>query len=150
MYETWRVERWDTPFSDVESLVMVKLVDQAGLSIVLEAPLLVGRPRWSIECGRAPAYRNIMEEYRIGLWQHLDETSQRCGRSFVVVNSPWVAEFHRSEPLLEFYAGAVRHFVVSTEDDVVEVLSASPPAVVALGPTDPDEPPAGKSILVCP
>jgi hypothetical protein len=30
MYEGWRVERWETPISDVESVVMVSLIDDGG------------------------------------------------------------------------------------------------------------------------
>ncbi len=147
MYDTWKIERWETPFSDATSLVMARLVDCDGLSIVLEAPHLTDRPRWRIEFGRCAAYRNILEEYRLGLWAHLDQSKQRCGNAFVVTNSPWIAEFREHEPLLEVHDSGVKHFVVATEDDVVEILSGSPPRIVGLGSTDPDEPPAGKSLV---
>jgi hypothetical protein len=137
MYEGWRLERWETPVSDAESVGMVSLADgNEGLAITLDARDSRHRwHRWRLVFERHPAYRNIMEEFRLELWRHRDETGQRCGWTFVVPDSPWVAAFKLDEELLEVWYPTIKHFVISTEDDVVEVLSPEPPRVEDLGPT---------------
>ncbi|HYE19344.1 MAG TPA: hypothetical protein VEA69_12920 [Tepidisphaeraceae bacterium] len=82
---------------------------------------------------RCPAYRNIMEEFRLALWGHLDATGQRCGWTFTVVGSPWIASFRPAEPLLDLYFPGLAHYVITTEDDVVEVLADAPPRFEDLG-----------------
>ncbi|GBE94249.1 hypothetical protein [Nostoc cycadae] len=146
MYKNWQVKRWVTPIADLSSLVMVSLIDDGMLNITIEAPLLSNRPRWRFTFDKYPAYRNILEEYRLGLWKHLDESHQRCGNTFIVKNSPWIASFQSQEPFLELYNPHLIHYVISTEDDVIEILAPSV-EVTYLGNTDLYEPKAGKSIV---
>ena len=147
MYEGWQITRWDTPVSDVNSLVMVSLVDDGMLRITFEAPRLSNRPRWCFTFKSYPAYRNILEEYRLGLWKHLDQTNQRCGHTFIIESSPWIASFQSEEPFLELYNRDLMHYVISTEDDVIEILATSV-EVADLGDTASDVPRAGKSIVL--
>lgn len=133
-YEAWKVRRWQTPFSDIRSITMATLTDNNQvLEIVLEATREEARPRWAVRFKIYPVYRNIMESYRLKLWKHLDETGQRCGHTFTVEDSPWLVHFHDEEPLLAVSFPALEHFVITTEDDVVEVLSPEAPEVEFLG-----------------
>jgi hypothetical protein len=126
MYEEWVITRWETPVGDIDRLLMVSLVDRQGeLQLVVEAFRAPNRPRWRVTFRDYPAYRNIDERYRDALWRWLDASAQRCGATFTVSESPafssWGATYfddvnrHR------------RHFVISTADDVIEVLSAGEP-----------------------
>lgn len=124
MYKDWQIKRWDTPVSDVKPLVMVSLIDDGTLRITVEAGRLDNRSRWCFTFESYPAYRNILEEYRLGLWQHLDQSNQRFGYTFIVENSPWIASFRSEEILLEIYPNLI-HYVISTEDDVIEVIAPS-------------------------
>ncbi len=144
MYEDWQIKRWDTPASDINSLVMVSLVDDGVLRIIFEAPRLSNRPRWQFTFNAYPAYRNILEEYRLNLWKHLDQSNQRCGNTFIVGNSPWIAYFQSREPLIDIHSTNLIHYVIATEDDVIEIL-ASFVEVIDLGNTASDVPRAGKS-----
>jgi hypothetical protein len=145
-YSAWVVSPLLTPVSDVGSLALVHLHDNnRGLEIVVEAPRKPQRPRWSLTFSVYPAYRNVPEELRLALWRHLDATSQVSGHTFEVVNSPWLSAFRASEPLVDVHFPKLRHFVVTTEDDVIEVLSPEPPKVLELGPAPADALPAGKS-----
>jgi hypothetical protein len=145
MYEGWRIQRWDTPVSDNGANRMVSLVDDGELAITLEDAHSPQRLRWRFVFQKYPAYRNILEEHRLELWQHLDETKQRCGNTFSVLDSPWIASFRPREPLLDVYYPALVHYVITTGDDVVEVLSPQPPQIENLGPAPADAPPPGKS-----
>lgn len=129
MYKNWKIKKWETPFSSVKSLTMVSLVDKGSLKILLEASREKGRPRWEVAFKRVPAYRNILEEYRLSLWEYLDKTSQRCGNTFEVVDSSWISELAKQEALLLFKNEKLHHYVIATEDDVLEVLSDEEPRV---------------------
>jgi hypothetical protein len=128
MYYKWKIKRWETPISDSKWLGMVSLHDVTEMNI-LDIRLNDGKQEISIKFENYPAYRNILEEYRTALWRHLDETSQRCGWTFEVVDSSWSEELNKREPLLEFKNPGLRHFVLSTDDDVIEVLSNLEPRI---------------------
>lgn len=145
MYDTWIIERWETPLSAIESIVMASLVDDGQLAITFEAPRQAGRPRWRVTFESAPGYRNLVEEFRLELWDHLDRTQQRCGNTFIVANSPWIAELRQREALFDNYHPSASHFVFLTEDDIIEVLAPSRPAIESLGITPEGAPPVGKS-----
>jgi hypothetical protein len=126
MYEEWVITRWETPVGDIDRLLMVSLIDRQGeLQLVVEAFRASNRPRWRVTFRDYPAYRNIDERYRDALWRWLDASAQRCGTTFTVRESPAFSSWGAT------YLGDVnrhlRHFVVSTADDVIEVLSAGEP-----------------------
>lgn len=145
MYKNWKIEKWTTPFSNVKSLTMLSLLDKDKLTILLEAPREFNRPRWKVEFSRVPIYRNIMEEYRICLWEYLTKTSQKCGNSFKVVNSPLIAEFSEKESMFSVLNLTPSHYVITTEDDVIEVVSNKGPIITCLGPVSEKERASGKS-----
>jgi len=66
------------------------------------------------------------EAYRCRLWEWLSRTRQRCGATFTVREAApftsWAADAYMSD-----IESGLRHFVVATDDDVVEVLSRNQP-----------------------
>lgn len=150
MYENWRITRWETPVVDIHAVALVSLIDNVSLEVTVEATRMPGRPRWRFVFDRVAAYRNILEEYRLELWGHLDESGQRCGFTFTVQDSPWIAELRPNEPLLELYNPGLQHYVLCTDDDVIEVLSAQPVRVQAAESAPPDSPTPGKATHLYP
>jgi hypothetical protein len=144
MYEGWRITRWETPVVDLDRLLMVSLTDaNQELVVVFEGPPSLGRPRWRVTFRRYPAYRNIDESYRVNLWKWLEQTGQRNGFTFTVEETPRFASWETG--YLEDVAPNTRHFVITTEDDVVEVLSAEQPSWQALAPALSEERLPGKA-----
>jgi hypothetical protein len=135
MTKGWDVQRWDTPVSDVQSLAMVSLVDRGQLSIVLEDVRSPKRRRFRFIFSKYPAYRNILEEYRLKLWKQLDEkTAKKLGWTFILSNSEWLRSLYDTEPLLETNFPRLTHYVIGSEDDVIEVLSPDPPTIAEVAP----------------
>ena len=130
MYDNWKIKKWETPVSDWKWLFMDSLTDSAKthtLEILLSDK--DDYPQIAIQFKNYPIYRNIVEEYRTTLWNHLSKTSQWCGWTFEVVNSPWLEKLCKIEPLIEVHDSGLRHFVISTNDDVIEVLSNLEPNI---------------------
>jgi len=133
-YTDWQIEKWSSPVSECDNLFLESLFDGKRLNDYrLEILLTTGdrddSPKYQFTFDAYPAYRNIVEEYRLELWTHLDNTKQRCGWTYTVPDSPWISELHRSEPLLSENYPTLRHWVIATWDDVVEVLSPTPPEI---------------------
>jgi hypothetical protein len=150
MYETWRLTRWDTPMSHAPSLRMEYLLDRQDeggmLEIGLQSVSASERIRYRITFVRYPAYRNVAERYRLELWTLRDAVSSAAamGWTMIIADSPWIQEF-ADEPLLLALNENLVHYMVTTEDDVIEVLTNQPPKIEVLGPVDPSEPLPGKS-----
>ena len=126
MYDGWRISRWETPAVDATRLLMVSLVDaEQELVLLLESFRESGRPRWRVRFRRYYAYRNIDESFRNELWRWLDESGQRVGFTFTVEESPRLASW--STEHLHDLVPQIRHFVIATEEDVVEVLADEDP-----------------------
>ena len=144
MYEGWRISRWETPVVDVDRLLMVSLGDvDRELVLLLESSRVPSRPRWRVRFRQYPAYRNIDEAYRTDLWRWLDESGQRLGFTFTVEESPRFASW--GTVYLHDVLPKTRHFVIATEDDVVEVLSAEEPTWEAAEPAEASAPLPGKA-----
>lgn len=145
MYEGWTFERLETPISDLKSIAMVSLVDDGCLKITVEDLRDPTRPRWRFTFKHAPIYRNIPEEYRIELWELIHQGGECKGWTVMVPSSPWLAQLKEKEPLIEVHHPNLLHFVVGTEDDVIDVLSSEAPLVESVEPASPDDAVPGKS-----
>lgn len=144
MYENWKIKDWQTPILEIEDLQMVSLSDDnCSLTIVVQGLLDPERRRFRISFSRYPAYRNINEDYRNELWNILSKKIGKWGRTFIVSNSPWIQSFS-NETLLFIYPQII-HYVICTEDDVIEVLSPEPPEIVEIEPADKNDELPGKS-----
>ena len=146
MYEDWAAERWETPFHDVESLVMVSLIDDGSLEVVLEDARGEARNRWSVCFEQVVAYRNILEEYRLALWSRREEIGAPRGWSWRLTSSDWLGALRESESLIDVHAKDARHYLIATEDDVIEVFTPEEPRIEDLGSAG-DAPVAGKSVV---
>ena len=134
MYENWVAERWQTPFSDVQSLVMVSLIDDGSPRLVLEDARGEERCRWSVRFENVVAYRNMLEEYRVSLWARREEIGGPRGWTWRLTRSDWLCELREQEPLVDINAPGAIHYLIATEDDVVEVFMAELPVIDELGP----------------
>ncbi|MGC4093233.1 MAG: hypothetical protein QM756_42955 [Polyangiaceae bacterium] len=144
MYDGWRITRWETPVVDTSRLAMVSLIDvDHELDVLLEAVHSPGRPRWRVRFRQYPAYRNVDESYRTDLWRWLDESKQRVGSTFTVEESPRFASW--GTVYLHDVVPNAQHFVIATEDDVIEVVSAQLPTWESADPAPLSSPTPGKS-----
>ena len=105
------------------------------------------RRRFQADFTRYPGYRNLLEEYRLELWQIL-AGSAAIGWTLQVAVSPWIAELKQHEPLLEAIFPNLKHWLIRTEDDVIEVLSDETPTFREIAPATAEIPPAGKSTIL--
>lgn len=144
MYEGWRISRWETPVVDAARLAMVSLADvDHELVVVFEAVHVPDRPRWRVRFRQYPAYRNIDESHRTNLWHWLDQSKQRVGFTFTVEESPRFASW--GSVYLHDVLPRAKHFVIATEDDVVEVISAQVPIWEVAAPAEVGSPIPGKA-----
>ena len=135
-----RQERWDTPVSDARSLAMVSLLDgDDALRITVQDLRDPSRRRFEFIFRGVPAYRNILEEYRVS------EPSLPSGVGWTVTipDSPWLGELRAKEPLLDVHSPGCRHFAIVTEDDVIDVLTPEEPEVREVAPAESGEPAPG-------
>jgi hypothetical protein len=146
MYENWQVKRWETPISDYSSIQMLSLKDDGKLNIKLQIIKgKAGGKRFSITFKNYLAYRNILEEYRLELWNKFTTNDNNLGPTWIVSNSPWINELESNEPLLKEFSPQLIHYVVCTEDDVIEVLSNDVPIITELRPSKSKSNKHGKS-----
>jgi hypothetical protein len=132
MHESLLCVRWETPVSDA-NVLMMKLCSQNGeLDITLDRSS-VSETQRQIQIGfrKVSAFRCILEKFRIELWNS-HSANERPGRTFIIENSPWIAELKTSEPIFSALNKDTRHYVIATDWDVVEILSSHAPAIVKL------------------
>ncbi len=116
---------WKTPFLEEKGLVMTSLIDKGGkLTITLES----NTKEYVVTFNNHPAYRNILEEYRLKLWNLLSKKKLK-GSSLILENSKWISELKDKEPLFEEFNKNARHYLISTGDDVIEILSDAEPII---------------------
>ena len=137
-------ERWETPVSDAVSLAMVSLVDQGGLHITVQDLRDPIRRRFRFSFQQVPAYRNILEEYRLSE----PPPSNPVGWTRVDPKSDWLADLRSREPLLDVHSPGCRHYIIATEDDVIDVLALGDPQIVEVPPGRDDEATPGKSTVL--
>lgn len=126
MYQGWKLSKWNTPISEIGTLLLISLT-RVGRDVTLEFeafrdPL---RPRWQVKFIQCSAFRCIDEMFRCKLWKMMDETDQRCGITFLAVE-PEPFESWGTGYIQDWEKG-VQCYVLCTEDDVIEVLTASEP-----------------------
>ncbi|WP_107039564.1 hypothetical protein [Brumimicrobium mesophilum] len=120
-YDKWNPEKWETAFSEIEWLFMESLIDNKSILTIL---LTDNKDNlFEVTFNNYPAYRNILEEYRLNLWGIRDEKWPNLGNAWIVKNSDWLTDLTESEPLLNHHEGKLNHFIICTQDDVIEILS---------------------------
>jgi hypothetical protein len=139
LYEGWEISQWKSELSGRTSLSQVVLVDDGDLTITVEDLNSPEHERWEIRFYNAPAYRNILESFRLSLWTYLDDVVNLApprGPLLKVDRSSWITELQENEPTLSVFHPTLLHFILCTEDDVVEVLTPSEPTVRQVEPGD--------------
>lgn len=120
-YTNWKPEKWKTNVSELEYLFFESLNDsKKGLVITLSnSKGLI----FEITFENYPAYRNILEEYKLNLWAKRDENWSNLGNTWTIENSDWLELLEKDEPLLLHHEGKLKHYIVITQSAVIEVLS---------------------------
>src|SRR5258706_1131662 len=126
-----RQERWQTPVSDARSLATVALIDREGLHITVQDLRDPARRRFEFVFRNVAAYRNLLEEFR----GSDPPMTHDAGWTRTVPDSPWLTELRTKEPLLDVHMPGCQHFVIATEDDVIDVLSPDQPEIQEVEPT---------------
>lgn len=126
MYEGWKITRWETPIVEIGQLLLVSLL-RTGRDLILEFEAFrdPARPRWQVKFTQCDAFRCIDEAYRLNLWKMIDETGQRCGFSFLAEEPDPFGSW--GTMYLHEWQKGLKCYVLCTEDDVVEVLTARDP-----------------------
>lgn len=113
---------------------MDSLHDHDGLLEVTLSDYINGQAiaRFKVTFRSYPAYRNFDESCRLELWKRRDElTNDDLGWTFIISDSPWIRDFANEPVFVAFHPNAI-HYVIATENDVIEVLSEEQPSVERL------------------
>ncbi|GMU97232.1 MAG: hypothetical protein DAHOPDDO_02977 [Ignavibacteriaceae bacterium] len=137
--------KWETPVSDAQSLVMVSLFDKKNLEIILQDLRDSNQKRFKFIFRNVAAYKNILEEYRTSETKSLNRNT--FGWTIVSDDSEWLNYFKEKEPLLEEYNPNCKHFIIITENDVVEILCSNFPEIIEIEPAKEDEDLPGKATI---
>ena len=129
MYEGWTFENWETPISTAKIVFMESLVHNGPLSITIK---VMNSQSWLFTFEDCPIYRNIVEDYRLELWDLFSELDPRPGSTVIVPNSKWLATIKEKEPFVEVHHPDLVHYMIMTDHDVIDVLSQDPPNIVAV------------------
>lgn len=120
-YNNWKPKKWKTDLSELEYLFFESLCDsEKGLIITFSNSQGVN---FEIVFENYPAYRNVLEEYKLNLWAIRDEKWTDIGNTWIIKNSDWLEQFKKEEPLLSHHEGQLHHYIIITQSAVIEVLS---------------------------
>jgi hypothetical protein len=129
-YEDWEFEKWNTKLSDSNFLFLESLVDKNSELILKFSD---SEKVYELTFRNYSAYRNILEQYRTKLWTKLHNSGLKdLGNSWIIENSDWMKNLFENEPLLELFESKLKHYLITTEIDVIEVLSSDNPDVKIL------------------
>lgn len=143
IYKNWKISKWETPISNFGSSRMELLMDTDFLTIIIQEGAGDIRSRVKFIFRGDYAYRNINESFRNGLWAILPP---RLGQTLKVEKSDLI-EILRSDELGSDTFLSAKHYIILTEDDVIEVIAAVDPEIHELDQADPDAALPGKSII---
>jgi hypothetical protein len=126
LYENWKYRRWDTPLDGSRDVGLKELrTHERSVFLVLEA----GDAVFEFEFQDVVAYRNIIERYRLKLWELLEARLPERSWTLEIESPNWADELKESEPLVQPFHPELRHFMVCTHEDVVEVLTEQTPEI---------------------
>ena len=138
-YQSWEIKRWETPLSDLEgrNLVLQALtLGESGLTLTLESEVGI----FSMHFNGHPPFRVIDEGFRGDLWITLREQDKsRFGNTLIIENSDF-KDFLRLDGYFNSMASDYVHYLIVTDNDVVEVLSRIQPTIQKKLGSQPDQP----------
>jgi hypothetical protein len=125
-YKSWKFRRWDTPLDDSRDVALKELrTCERDVSLVLDA----GGALFEFVFREVVAYRNIVERYRLELWEVLGAQLPERGWALEIEAPNWASELKESEPLVQPFHPALRHFMICTDEDVLEILTERTPEI---------------------
>ena len=128
MYKDWKIKNWETPLAHSNFSLKSLFDNLKKLEITVEN----SNSEYVISFEyQYPVYRNILGTYRLELWSYLKDNYPNHTSTFIVENSSWINYFVESEILLDVHEN-IKHFVIASERDVVEVLSPVSPNISKL------------------
>lgn len=144
IYENWKIQKWETPVSNFGSSRLELLIDSEFLTIILQEGAGVLRSRVKFIFKGDYAYRNINESFRNDLWATIPPN---LGQTLIVEDSDFLKALKADDLGEEVFANA-KHYVLKTEDDVIEVVSVDHPEIQIVENADPKASLPGKSKIV--
>jgi hypothetical protein len=138
-------KRWETPVSDAESLAMVSLIDKKNLEIILQDLRDPNRRRFKFIFYQVAAYKNILEEYRTNETEF--PSRKVFGWTIVSESSKWLNNLKQKEDLFEGNNPNCKHFIIITEDDVIDILCSNFPNIEEIEKANVEEELPSKSTI---
>jgi hypothetical protein len=125
-------KKWDTPVSHVKSLVMESLVDMRDLEVTLIDARGAERKRYLFRFSRVPTYRSVLEQYSLNIDPGLSGRQKELGWTRIIDDSDWVNKMEQEEGLITVDFKKLIHYVIATEDGIVEILCENEVEIIEL------------------
>ena len=134
-YQSWEIKRWETLLSDLDckNLSLQKLaLGECGLTLTLESEVEV----FSMHFNGHPPFRVIDEGFRVDLWIKLRQQNKKIFGNTLITEESDFKDFLRLDGYFDSMASDYVHYLIVTDNDVVEVLSRMQPTIKKYGPSD--------------
>jgi hypothetical protein len=120
---------WNTTLSRSSQLRSVTIVDDGELLIALEEPGNTRRYRIRVRFPVYAAYRVTILQFLDKLWELLDQARTEHGPTLIVQNSLWTIKLIETGVFTSEKAPSLIHYLIFTDEELIEILSASPPII---------------------
>jgi len=117
-----KIFEWKTIVSEASRLWIKKLLYDGELTVFCGAIFDQNEKEIKISFGERPIYRDIQEEFLTPLWKIKDSLPQKIGWTFFLEQSKWLEELNKDDFFAALRKGS-RHYVLTTDDDVIEVVT---------------------------
>ena len=118
-------EKWETPFEKCNRISMGLLKDDGDLTIRLCDVSTEIDVIYELTFMDFVAYKSTNESFLNEFWKIREND---IGHTFTVVNSEWIEEL-LNDPIFQDHSKGVKHYVIVTLDECVEILAKSPPEI---------------------
>jgi len=132
VYSKWKIIKWPTPISAFGKPRLEYLKDGIQLEIVIQN-FSGGSPRVEFVFSGIYTYRNINRGFRTSLWEVVPASN--LGATWMVQNSDFLDLLKADAQGAATFRDA-RHFVIVTENDVIEIVACAPPRMRMLNESD--------------
>ena len=129
MYANTKLERWETPVVGALELRIISVVEDGELLVTVAEPSNLDRYRlrFRFQCGTYVTYRSTDDLHSRYLINAKYEGERPC-RTFVAEQSEWKQAISL-ECGMSGQDASLRHYVIWTDDDCIEVLALKPPEI---------------------